>query len=371
MTRLSLLFCSNLQRVSVELRLDVPWLPEEASHVGDLLIGRGSDNALIRDGRSVPVHILDPASFLTVEPLIFAAQRADVPNRLVLVAGHVPMVWRGALREAGVSFACDDGAAEVTWPGRIKPSPRLTLTLPRWEALLAQELIIAAADGRSPTCGELAGSLGTGVHEIMAAAGKLTEHGLAQLPAEPAESAAATAVTVTNVTALADALAHRTAWPGSHKVVGGFVWGKNIWDIAARISRDAAAAGIDLAVTGRAAAAFFGAVGPAARSEVWCWADAEGRSLADIARNLKLEPAPWDEANVMVAADSCGVGTRHRASADSGGLTATVAHPLRVWCDLHHEGRGLDLAGKFWPRATILWLPERDSPGTRRRTLLR
>lgn len=378
MPRLLWLFCSNLQLVPVELRLNVPWLPREARPVGDLLLGRGSDNTFTMDGCGVPVHILDPASFLTVEPLIFAAQRADAPDRLVLVAGHVPAVWRGALREAGVSFACDDGEVEVTWPGRIAPSPGLALALPHWDALLAQELVIAAADGRSMACAELARVTGASVAEVLAAVGRLADHGLVQLAgpsaASPApsggplavsepdfEAAAARAmtadVTVTDVAALEDVLARRTAWPGSGRVAGGYVWGRNMWDVAARISRDAVAAGIDVVVTGRAAAAFFGVVGPTSRSEVWCWASTQGRSLKVIAAELKLEPVPWDDANVMVAADPHGIGTGHRASVNSGEWMATVAHPLRIWCDLHHERRGLDLAGKLWPKPARLPRP--------------
>ncbi|MGH3170092.1 MAG: hypothetical protein ACRDN0_29940 [Trebonia sp.] len=332
----------------VELRLNVPWLSEEAISVGDLSVGRGNDSALTHGALSVPVHMLDPALFLTVEPLIFAAQRADSPSKLVIVAGHVPVVWRGALREAGVSFACDDGVVEVTWPRRITPSPRLTLTLAREEALLAQELVIAAVAGQSPTCRELGDWTRTSADDVLAVAAKFAEHGLVRLAGQPSGSR----VTVTNVTALADALAHRTAWPGSHKVVGGYAWGRNIWAIATLVSRNAAAAGIDVAVTGRAAAAFHGVVGPASRSEVWCWVSAEGRSLKTIATELRLEPVPWDDANVLVAADPYGIGTSRRGSADSGQWTATVAHPLRVWCDLHHEDRGLDLTGKIWPRVS-------------------
>jgi hypothetical protein len=342
------LFCSNLRVVSVELRLNVPWLPEEATPVGDLLVGRGSDNVLTQGSLSVPVDILDPGSFLTVEPLISAAQRADCPSRLVLVAGHVPVVWRGTLRHAGVSFACDDGVVEVTWPRRVVLPPRLTLDLPREEAMLAQELVIAAVNGHSPTCGELAERTRSSVHDVLAAAGKFAEHGLVRLVTRPGESA----VTVTNVNALADALAHRTAWPGNHKVVGGYVWGRNIWDIAAQVSANAAAAGVDAVVTGRAAAAFFGVVGPASRSEVWCWANAEGRSLKTIVRELRLDYVPWDDANVLVAADPFGIALSRRAPAESGGWKATVAHPLRVWCDLHHEDRGPDLARKLWPKVS-------------------
>jgi hypothetical protein len=346
--RLLWLFCSNLQIVSVELRLNVPWLPEEATPVGDLVVGRGIDNTLTQGAQRVPVHILDPASFLTVEPLIFAAQRADSPSTLVLVVGHVPVVWRGALREAGVSFASDDGVVEVTWPRRVASSPRLTLTLPRQEALLAQELVIAAIAGRSPTCRELAERTLASVDDVIAAAGKFAEHGLVRMAGRPAASR----VTVANVSALADALAHRTAWPGNRKIVGGYVWGRNMWAIAAQIEQNAEAAGIGLAVTGRAAAAFLGVVGPASRSEVWCWVSMDGRSLKTMARELRLEPVPWDDANVLVAADEFGVGASRRGPVNSGQWAATLSHPLRVWCDLHHDDRGVDLAAKLWPKVT-------------------
>jgi hypothetical protein len=108
------------------------------------------------------------------------------------------------------------------------------------------------------------------------------------------------------------------------------------------------AAGIDIAVTGRVGAAFLGVLGTSSPSEVRCWVGVNGRRLEDVAAELGLEPAPAESANVRVSADRWRIGIHRRAVARFDELTATVAHPLRVWCDLHGEQRGSEFAAQLW-----------------------
>jgi hypothetical protein len=52
--------------------------------------------------------------------------------------------------------------------------------------------------------------------------------------------------------------------------------------------------------------------------------------------------------NVRISADRWRVGVHRRAIARFDELTAMVAHPLRVWCDLHAEQRGSEFAAQLW-----------------------
>jgi hypothetical protein len=100
--------------MSVELRLNAPWVPEEPRHHRDVVVRRDSVSSVTFGGTvTLPVRVLDPASFVTLSSLVHAAREADDPGELVLVAGHVPSGWRTTLRSAGVSFASDDGTIEI------------------------------------------------------------------------------------------------------------------------------------------------------------------------------------------------------------------------------------------------------------------
>jgi hypothetical protein len=79
-----------------------------------------------------------------------------------------------------------------------------------------------------------------------------------------------------------------------------------------------------------------------------CWVDIDGRSLAGVAEELKLEPAPEGGSNVTLSTDPWRVGIHHRGDASFRDWTATVAHPVRVWCDLHSEKRGTEFAAQLW-----------------------
>jgi hypothetical protein len=74
------------------LRLNLPWLPDEPDHLGDLVVSCGRDDALTYDdGISLRVVVLDPASCASAEELVASAQAVDGPGRVVLVGGPVPV----------------------------------------------------------------------------------------------------------------------------------------------------------------------------------------------------------------------------------------------------------------------------------------
>ena len=153
-------------------------------------------------------------------------------------------------------------------------------------------------------------------------------------------------VEVLDRVAIAARLAERTAWPGD-EMLAVFLWGRTVFDVAARISDAAARAGIDLAVTGRVGAAYHGVLGTSSPKEVRCWVNAHS-PLADSAEALGLDPAPDESANVLLSTDPWRVGVHRRQVAQFDDLTASVAHPLRVWCDLHDEQRGAEYAAQMW-----------------------
>jgi hypothetical protein len=203
--------------------------------------------------------------------------------------------------------------------------------------------LIATVDGTPATVNQLALQAGVDKSIASRAVAQLAEHGL--VAREQGRRRAP--VIVADLARLADLLAERTAWP-AHEVVGGYIWGRNIWDTAATLSRNAANAGIQVAVTGRTGAAFLGILGTSSPAEVRCWAAVNGRPLDEIAVALGLTPAPSESANVRVSADPWRTGVHRHVSAQFDEWTAIVAHPLRVWCDLHAEDRGLEFASQLW-----------------------
>lgn len=344
------------------LRLNVPWLPGEPFRVGDLAVERGRDDVLTYDdGISLRVVVLDPAAFASATELAAAARGKVSPGHVVLVAGAVPVAWRAALRQAEVSFVdVGGGVADIAWP-RLRVSSgrfavqgvkrhREPVPLQKGHALVAQELVIAAAVGERPTITELAGRARSSVSTASRAVAQLAEHGLA----ERERSWREVAVGVPDLAALADLLAARTAWPGT-EVVSGYAWGRTIWDVAAVISRNSAESGIPVAVTGRAGAAFLGVSATSSPAEVRCWATVNGQSLSEIAGRLGLESAPQESANVRLSADPWRIGVHRRAEAGYDVWAATVAHPLRVWCDLRGEERGGEFAVQLWGKVSNAW----------------
>jgi hypothetical protein len=335
------------------LRLNLPWLPETLGRIGALAVTHGRDDVLTYDdGISLHVVVLDPASRTSVSDLVAAAREEAGPGRVVLVAGTVPVDWRAALRRAEVSFLDVGGVAEIAWPRLRVASRQFTkqvvrrrdpVPLQKGHALVAQELLVASANEVPVSITELAQGAGVSASTASRAVAQLAEHGLA----ERTQSWREASVQVADVVGLATLLAARTAWPGP-EVVNGYAWGRTIWDVAATMSRNAADAGVCLAVTGRAGAAFLGVLGTSSPAEVRCWVIVNDLPLTEVAERLGLEPAPPESANVRLSADPWRIGTHRRAVQDFDGMTATVAHPLRVWCDLHGEERGSEFAAQLW-----------------------
>jgi len=343
---------SILQLVAAVLQLNAPWVPAEPESFADLIVRRGRDNVLTYDdGISLRVQLIDPAAYGNAADLVVSAQSASgQPGQLALVGGLIPVEWRAALRRAGLSFIDVGGVVEVSWPrlrassaqfGREVARRRRPAPLQKGHALVAEELLMAASAGRHPTVTGLAGQAAVDKSVASRTVAQLVGLGLVE------RSGYQGALRVVSLAELAELLAARTAWPGT-EVVTGYAWGRTTLDTAATISRSAAEAGIDIAVTGRAGAAFLGVLGTSSPSEVRCWVSVNGRSLEEVAADLGLEPAPAESANVRVSADRWRFGVHRRAIARFDELTAMVAHPLRVWCDLHGEQRGSEFAAQLW-----------------------
>jgi AraC-like DNA-binding protein len=343
----------TMQVMVAELRLDLPWMPDEPQHLGELAFRRGRDNVLrYDDGISLRVRVLDPGAYGSARALVDAAHREDGPGYVVLAAGAVPVGWRHELRHAELSFIDVSGVADIVWP-RLRLSTRqfarpvqrrrAAVPLQKGHALVVQELLIATADGTLPTITELADHCGVSVSTASRAVGQLAGQGLV----EKEHAWRHVAVRLDDRAELARTLAAQTAWPGREVIVG-YAWGRNIWDVAATVSRNAADARIELAVTGRVGAAFHGILGTSSPSAVRCWVHLDGgRPLAEVAEQIGLEPAPEESANVQVSADTWRIGVHRHGAVRFDDWTATVAHPLRVWCDLHGEERGQEFAAQL------------------------
>lgn len=343
--------------MSAELTLDLPWVESRTGDLAGLVVRRGRDDTLAYDdGIVLDVQVIDPMDYESAAALIDAVRSAGGPGRVVLVAGAVPLAWRAALREAEVSFVDVSGVAEITWPRvRVsakhfgKPVRRRRAALPfqKGHALVVQELLVVTADGSEPTIGELAGAAGVSLPTASRAVSQLAAHGLVAKQRDGTR----VAVEVVDRVAIANRLAERTAWPGD-EVLPAFLWGRTIFDIAARLSESGAKADIDLAITGRVGAAFYGVLGTSSPREARCWVDAGSGSLADVAEGLGLEPASDESANVLLSTDKWRVGTHRRQEVLMDDLTAWVSHPMRVWCDLHDEPRGTEYAAQMWGAAS-------------------
>jgi DNA-binding transcriptional ArsR family regulator len=343
-----------MQIMVAELSLDLPWIPDQPECLGELAVRGGRDNVLrYDDGISLRVRVLDPGAYGSAQALVDAAHRESSPGQVVLAAGAVPVEWRHELRHAELSFIDVSGVADIVWP-RLRLSTRqfarpvkrrrAAIPLQKGHALVAQELLIATADGAMPTITELAEHCGVSVSTASRAVARLAELGLV----EKEQAWRHVAIRLCGRAELARTLSAQTAWPG-HEEIAGYTWGRNIWDVATAVSRNAADARIELAVTGRVGAAFHGILGTSSPSAVRCWVHLkEGRTLADVAEQIGLEPVPQESANVQVSADTWRIGVHRRATVRFEDWTATVAHPLRVWCDLHGEERGQEFAAQLW-----------------------
>ncbi len=342
-----------MQVVPTTLTLDLPWVEAPAAQLEGLVVRRGrADTLVYDDGIVLDVRVIDPSAFESPAALVDAARSSAAPGRVVLVAGAVPLAWRAELRNAEVSFVDVSGVAEINWPrvhvsarrfGKPVKRRRGPLAFQKGHGLVVQELLIRTADGSQPTIGELAERAGVSAPTASKAVTQLAEHGLVAKRREGTW----VSVEVVDRVAIATRLAERTSWPGE-EMLSAFLWGRTIFDVAARISDAAARADVELAATGRVGAAYHGVPGTSSPKELRCWVDTRHGSLGDVAEALGLEPATEESANVLLSADRWRVGVHRRAEAQFDDFTASVAHPLRVWCDLHDERRGSEHAAQMW-----------------------
>lgn len=338
---------------SGELRLNVPWVPETPQQMGGLTVRRGRENVLTYDdGITLKVLIVDAGPHKSVESLLDETRRQAGPGRVVLVSGAVPVEWRGHLRRTAVSFLDASGVAAIDWPRlRIRerrfgqPATRQTAPLPlqKGYAAVAQELLIVS-EHHQTTVTAIAEGAEVSLSSASRAIDRLATQGLLTKRREGRQ----VFVSIIDPVDLADHLAQRTAW-GRTEILGGYLWGRNSLDVAARLSAQARTAEIDLAVTGQVGAAFLGVIGTTSPAIVHCWVSARSRSLAEIAVELGLEETPSEEGtNVALAIDRWHVGHHRCAPMMFDDWEATIAHPVRVWCDLHGEPRGEDFAAQLW-----------------------
>lgn len=113
---------------------------------------------------------------------------------------------------------------------------------------------------------------------------------------------------------------------------------------AVKLSEAAGHANLDLVVTGTVAAEFHGTIATSEAAHVQCRLQCLPDELAYLATRLKLELVPPEEANVLLAADRWGVG---RVGAARPGAIPRLAHPIRIWCDMHVGRRGHELAALY------------------------
>ena len=146
---------------------------------------------------------------------------------------------------------------------------------------------------------------------------------------------------------LAELLAQRSVWP-SERTISGYVWGRTAWEVASLIGEHAARHEIVAAVTGRTAQAYLGVMATSSPPDVRLWVNTGGRNLADLAPLMGVEAAPAEESNVTLSADPWHVGTHRHSMRSFDDMKAPIAHPVRVWCDLHAEPRGTEFAAQLW-----------------------
>ncbi len=335
-----------------DLVLDLPWV-EAVQDIEGLTLRRGSPSALrYDDGIELAIEIVDPVGFDSPDDLVAFVQRSRGPGRVALVAGVLPLRWRAQLRRSSVSFVDPSGVAEISWP-RLKVSSgqfarpgerkRAALPMQKSHAVATQELLAASLRGERLTIGDLADRAAVGLSSASRAVSQLEAHGLV----EKQRDGRAVYVAVADPVSLAELLARRSAWPQG-RTLSAFAWGRTIWDVAASVSDRAREGEVALSVTGRTALAYLGVLSTSPPGEVRCWVGVQEAELEALAEQLRLEPAPVKESNVVLAADPWGIGMIGRVGREFDGRNATVASPIRVWCDLHSERRGTEFAAQLW-----------------------
>lgn len=335
------------------LSLSLPWLPDSPLWIENLGIQRGGANILMYDDHiTMDVRVLDPGEYRTAEALTAAALEQRGPGRVVLVAGALPVRWRAALRANGLSFFDSSGVIEIDWPKVLVSTARFAhdvqrqrspISLQKGHALILQELLVVTGGAGRPTISDLANNTGTSLSTASRAISQLADHGLVAKDRDDNH----VRVTVVQRRELAKRLATQTKWPG-REALAGFRWRPNTWDLASQLSEAAAKKKIALAVTGRVAAAFLGLMTTSSPERIHCWVSGDQEQLVSAAVQLELERAPMNESNVILSTDPWGVGVHRRQAIGFEQWRASIANPIRIWCDLHAEPRGADIADQLW-----------------------
>lgn len=337
-----------------ELRVDLPWLPGELD-LQAIVVSRGYENVLTYDdGIRLAVEVRDPALVHSLDELIESVLAGDEPGSVVLVAGQVPASWRSKLRERGISWADAGGAISLDWPRVRVTSHQASIVAPRRRrqvvplqrgvARVAQEIAIRAVAGTTPMIlADLVDATGVSLSSVSRLVSALAAHGWVKKSGDrrPVE------IEVPDLSQYMEMLAERTRWnhlPELHC----YGWGPSLLSLASEISARSDAEREDIAITGRIGAAFHGVLSSGQPRSLHVRAGVEPSMLFELASHLRLEVVNADEANVVLAADRWRVGSQGAERRTFDGMTATVAHPVRVWCDLRDEQRGNDIASELW-----------------------
>ena len=341
-----------------QLTLDLPWLAAAPRDLGGVVLTRGRPSRVsFDDGIELSVVVLDAAEHGGVGALADHARAATGPGQVVLVAGPVPLHWRSELRDSGISWIDPTGVAEIVWPrinvstnraaatARAPVRRRESVALQKHRGVVAQELCIRAlVSDELVALPDLAGDLAIDSSIVSRTIAELARHGFVTKQRRGRE----VVVAVPRPRELATLLAERTSWKRL-PTLRGYLFGTTAIDIARKVSAHALHVEVDLAVTGRVGAMYFGVLGTSEPGSVVVRVRAEEHDLPAIADRLRLESVAPTEANVVLAADRWGLGANHAEIATFQGVEARVAHPLRVWCDLHDEQRGQEFAAQLWP----------------------
>jgi len=334
------------------LELNVPWITETQVD-SDLTMSPGGLNRLVfDDGIELAVEVVSPASADSADGLLALTKDASRPGVVVLVAGNVPAEWRARLRATGTSWLDHDGVLELHWP-RVDVSAdrtnrvlgprsrrRQPMPLQKRRGAVAQALAIAEHERRTPvTIGVLAEEAGCDQSTASRTVDVLSRRGLVEID----RIGTRTEVSVPNLFEYLEILQERTSW-ARLATLPAYLWGQTARSRAVKLSEAAGHANLDLVVTGTVAAEFHGTIATSEAAHVQCRLQCLPDELAYLATRLKLELVPPEEANVLLAADRWGVG---RVGAARPGAIPRLAHPIRIWCDMHVGRRGHELAALY------------------------
>jgi len=337
-------------RTVARLTLPFPWIPERAAPLAEIVLERRPEATLtyLEDGITLRVDLLDP-----LEPPETLVQRArdPQPGTVALVAGDVPLEIRGELRRNQVSFLDVDGAAEFFWPRLRSSHSRFTdahierrtpaVTLRGAHARIVQTLLATWVDGeRFGSATELADRAQASEATTSRALHKLASHGLIELISDGRSHSPR----IVDAPALAGTLLREAGWPAK-ELYHGYRYGRDATERAGALSDSADEHGVVLAVTGITAARALGVLTTAPPPRLKVWLDLPPSEIALAMRRLEVDPVEPDESNCVFAVDRYRFGTLGRRRGSAAGW---MAHPVRVWCDVHDEPRGPDIAAQMW-----------------------